>query len=309
MLSRRSSDVFLDGTVRVAMNSERVSIETADGFTLAGTHFYPGPGAPSKARIIISAATGVPRGFYVKFASFLAQQGMTALTYDYRGIGESRPRRLRGFQARMADWGVLDLAAVIDWMDRRREAGPLSVVGHSVGGQIIGLAHNSDRVDGVLTVAAQSGDLSLWKGLDKAVLATLYYVLLPGLPSVLGYFPSRYLGLGEDLPAGVAREWSRWARTPGYLLNCLENDLVSGYRRFAGTMRAMGFWDDRMAPAPAVERLLDFYPSARREFRLVTSKEARQENVGHFGFFRERSQDPLWREAGDWLLSVNRSTV
>jgi predicted alpha/beta hydrolase len=26
-------------------------------------------------------------------------------------------------------------------------------------------------------------------------------------------------------------------------------------------------------------------------------------SIGHFGFFRERFRDSLWREAADWLLS------
>jgi predicted alpha/beta hydrolase len=38
------------------------------------------------------------------------------VTFDYYGIGGSRPRSLRSLDAGMADWGALDLAGVVDWL-------------------------------------------------------------------------------------------------------------------------------------------------------------------------------------------------
>ena len=49
------------------------------------------PDAPPRALVLIHPATAVPerlRGF----ARFLTERGFAALTYNYRGIGASRPR-------------------------------------------------------------------------------------------------------------------------------------------------------------------------------------------------------------------------
>jgi predicted alpha/beta hydrolase len=36
----------------------------------------------------------------------LTECGYFTLTYDYRGIGNSKPESLKGFQANLEDWGV-----------------------------------------------------------------------------------------------------------------------------------------------------------------------------------------------------------
>jgi predicted alpha/beta hydrolase len=34
-----------------------------------------------------------------------------------------------------------------------------------------------------------------------------------------------------------------------------------------------------------------------------------QKKLGHFGFFREKARETLWREAAEWLLSAARGSV
>jgi predicted alpha/beta hydrolase len=63
--------------------------------------------------VIINAATSVRCRYYSRFADYLFAQGCDVLTYDYRGIGESRPASLRGFQASWSDWGRLDFEAML----------------------------------------------------------------------------------------------------------------------------------------------------------------------------------------------------
>src|SRR6185503_9811410 len=90
------------------------SFSARDGYALAATVFTPAE-APRGA-VLINSATAVPRKIYRGFALYLAEQGQTVLTYDYRGVGGSRPRSLRGFPVRMRDWAALDVAAAIDHM-------------------------------------------------------------------------------------------------------------------------------------------------------------------------------------------------
>ena len=90
-------------------------VTAADGLSLAATVY----GAPGNGTVVlVNAATGVPRQFYRRFAVYLQQHGWTAVTYDYRGIGGSRPASLRNFDASMRDWAFLDMTAMVDWIDR-----------------------------------------------------------------------------------------------------------------------------------------------------------------------------------------------
>src|SRR6185503_1167636 len=92
------------------------TIVARDDYPLAATVFEPP--RPWRATLI-SSATAVPRKIYRAFATFLAENGFAVLTYDYRGIGGSRPDSLRGFPARMRDWASLDVSTAIDHAQRR----------------------------------------------------------------------------------------------------------------------------------------------------------------------------------------------
>ena len=106
------------------------------------------------------------------------------------------------------------------------------------------------------------------------------------------------------MPAGVAREWARWGRQPGYVTDADGGALRPGYARIAFPIRSYSFSDDMLAPPRAVEALLGFYYGARIERRALTPRDLGVRAIGHWGFFRERFRDPLWIEAASWLRGV-----
>jgi predicted alpha/beta hydrolase len=93
--------------------------------------------------------------YYHYYARFLAEEGFAVITYDYRGIGASRPASLRGSRLRWRDWGELDFDAVVTWARTRDSNGLLAVVGHSIGGFLPGSAPAAIHVDRFLTIGAQ----------------------------------------------------------------------------------------------------------------------------------------------------------
>ena len=128
-----------------------------------GTLFLP-RGAKRHA-VLINSATAVPRKIYKGFASYLAHRGCAVLTYDYRGIGDSRqpamvgynqPKSLVGFKASMSDWAAQDVTAAVRWMRERYNTLPLAYVGHSFGGQALGLIENNSEVSRAAFVASQA---------------------------------------------------------------------------------------------------------------------------------------------------------
>src|SRR5207244_12409658 len=117
-------------------------------------------GAKSHA-VLINSATATPRKIYRGFAGYLARRGCAVLTYDYRGIGDSRqkavegynqPRSLVGFKASMSDWAALDVTSAVVWMREPYHQLPPGHVGHSLGGQALALLSNNPAVArGLLT--------------------------------------------------------------------------------------------------------------------------------------------------------------
>src|SRR5690606_2869129 len=152
-------------------------LTAADGYVLGASRYSPN--SPPVARLVIAGATAVPQGFYRRFAQYAAARGFETLTFDYRGIGRSRPASLKGFRMELLDWGRLDLAAAIEAM-----AGddlPLYVVGHSYGGHAFGLLPNHSKVTGFYVFGTGAG----WHGYmplsERLKVQTMWTVVLPVL--------------------------------------------------------------------------------------------------------------------------------
>ena len=269
-----------------------LTLTAKDGYRLSATQY----GERSDKAVLILAATGVPQGYYAKFAAWLAAQGFRVLTFDYRGIGKSLDGSVRRVQARMRDWALLDAAAA---MAHLASSPKIFVVGHSCGGQALGLLPAQERIAAALIVGSQSGYWRNWPPLGRAWMWPVTHFLLPGVSRLLGYFPGSRLGFGEDLPKGVAIEWASWCRNPTYLVGALH--VEDAYARFAAPLRAYAFSDDPFGPLGAVKKLLELYPRAPSEVRHLKPADLGVRRIGHFGFFREPFRDTLWCEARDWL--------
>lgn len=283
------------------MEVRALKVPARDGFELAATLYSPAAPVAVDRFVLITSATGVKRRYYDKYARFLAEQGLPCLTFDYRGIGDSGPRSLRRFQATMRDWAEQDIAGVIDWLSEHQRPAKLLVLGHSVGGQLIGLTPNNGRIAAMLAVAAQSGYWRYWPFPRRYLMAVLWYGLMPALISILGYFPAKKLGLAEDLPGGVAGEWARWCRNPQYMVDRDGQPL----RTFFGAFRAPIYYysidDDAFAPKNAVEFMMSCYVNAPKEGRHLVPKELGVRAIGHFGLFREAFKPLLWKTTADWF--------
>jgi len=287
--------------------SDDISIPAADGYLLAATLFLP-RGAKRHA-VLISSATATPRKIYRPFASYLAGRGFAVLTFDYRGIGDSRqravkgynkPKSLVGFNVSMADWASLDIAAAVAWMRERYHNLPLGYVGHSFGGQALGLLANNHEVSRALLIAAQAG---YWKLMTSPERYRVYALLsLVGIPltHLLGYAPG-WSGLGEDLPKDAFLQWVRWISSPRYLFDDPMLIALQNFSNYKGAMCALCFSDDPWATQPAVELLCSGYTSTKPEILTVHPADVGVDRIGHFGFFRPEHRNALWRGAAEWL--------
>jgi predicted alpha/beta hydrolase len=284
------------------MKVEDLSLPARDGMSLAATIFRPDNSTQCNPFVLITSAVGVKRAFYKKFATYLCDQGFSVLSFDYRGIGDSRPKSLFRFKATMSDWGEKDVAGMIDWIATEHAHEKLMVVGHSVGAQLVGIAPNNEKIAAMLSIAGQSGYWGLWSSPRKYLMAALWYLVVPSITPAITYFPARRLGLGEDLPGGVILEWARWCRNPNYIVDDAGKPKREHFETFKAPILYYSFADDIYAPQAAVEHLMSFYTSAAKSGRHILPSELGLRSIGHFGFFREKMKPLLWAEASAWLM-------
>jgi predicted alpha/beta hydrolase len=274
------------------------TIAARDGYALAASVFVP-DGRPGGA-VLINSATAVPRKIYRGFAGYLARQGFAVVSYDYRGTGGSRPASLRGFNVRMRDWAALDVSAAIDHMRMVWPKLPLCVVGHSFGGQALGLAPNNAEVSRAFFVAAQAGYWRLFHSPEKYRVYALMRLIGSPLARMLGYMPGR-LGIGEDLPRDVFLEWTNWVMKPRYFFDDATLQALENFPNYRGALRAICLTDDPWATAPAVDLLCAGFTGTAAERVDVSPADVGAAKIGHFGFFRPEHRDTLWRDAAVWL--------
>ena len=273
-----------------------ITLQAADGYRLGATLYRPQ--AANGCALQIHSAAGVRQEYYAKFAAYFAERGFTVLTFDYRGVGRSAYADVRSATARLRDWAELDASAALEFLEGEKHR--VMAAGHSFGGASFGLVRGVERFAAALSVGSQSCYWRHWSGAWRPGMWLLTRALLPGVTRLAGYFPGAALGQGENLPARVALDWAEACSEPDYL--AAPPEARERFARLRAPFRLYSVTDDVYAPPAAVEALARLYPNAAHEIRRVAPSDVGEQALGHFGFFRERFRDTLWRDAHDWLI-------
>jgi predicted alpha/beta hydrolase len=281
-----------------AGRGEAVKLVAADGYALAAFRYRPASEA-ARARLIVAGATGVPQGFYRRFAEYACQRGFDTLTLDYRGVGLSAPPSLRGFKADFLDWGRLDLAAAAQTMQSAEL--PLFMVGHSYGGHGFGLMPNHHLIRafyGFGVGAGWHGWMPLW---EQVRVLAMWHVVAPLLVRWKGYLAWGQLGMGADLPVGVYRQWKRWCGYPHYFFDDPEMRAeLASFAAVRAPILAANALDDPWAPPKSRDAFMAGYSGTPWQGLDIDPKPFGQGGIGHMGYFRASAQ-PLWDDALRWF--------
>ncbi|MCG7858935.1 hypothetical protein MD537_18305, partial [Flavihumibacter sediminis] len=160
-----------------------------------------------------------------------------------------------------ADWGRNDLEAVLQFARENFQDAKLSVLGHSIGGQLIGLAKSSTSIHKMILVAAQSGYWKWWKGTNRIKMWLNWHLLFPVLTNLFGYMPSKKISGMENLPKNVARQWSNWGRKKNYLFDDIPAE-QQHFHKISVSMLSISIENDFYAPSDSVDWLIEKYSNA-----------------------------------------------
>lgn len=291
-----------------------------DGYKLAATLFKPcsdsvdlncalhsaisesqSPRISSKALILVAGATGVPQGFYRRFAQAAVEQGFCALTFDYRGIGRSKQGSLKGFKMDYLDWAQKDLHAVLDYA--RKFELPVYIIGHSYGGHAIGLLPNLQDVQGAWTFGTGAGWHGWMPNAEQWRVKFMWHFLGPIFTRLYGYLAWSRLGMGEDLPLGVYKQWKRWCSFPNYFFDDPQmKGIHEKFERVKFPLFAVNSVDDDWATPASRDAFMSKYRNAQLRLKTIEPDKERQKVIGHMGYFKSHSAH-LWQTVFDWIHS------
>ena len=280
---------------------KKITIFAPDGYPLSALL-----GKTCKADrgvIVISAATGVRKEFYLNFARFLIDNGYAVLLYDYRGIGESAAADIRTSPIYMHEWGTKDMNAVLDYLVNRGHTG-IIWLGHSIGAQLVGLLENKQHVRKVISINAALGYWGYFPYPMKMIVWLLWYVIGPLLIKIYGYGVMKKIGWGENLPRNAIMEWRSWCMSKTYYMNFLRHKIQSeSFSNFTVPITAIYTSDDYIANDKTAPMMQQFFPNAPYELIKLEVSNYTRLKVGHIGIFRKRFELALW----PWLLQTIHS--
>ncbi|CAA7386157.1 alpha/beta hydrolase family protein [Chryseobacterium fistulae] len=270
---------------------EKLTIITEDNVELI-THLFV-PKIDNGKFLLINSATGVKQHIYYSFAQYFAAKGFTVMTYDYRGIGLSKPENIKGFYASMRTWGARDFKAVTQYIKKNFTNYYKYCLGHSVGALILGMNEDSEMFDEFIFVGTQNAFVGNLKWRTKVEAYLGFGIAQPLTTSLLGYFPAHWFGLGESLPKYCAYDWRTLIlnkKSTNRLLEKIE-DYSKNLKQKVFVIRAE---DDVWITEKGVKSLLDTtYPNLRPTHRLIKVSESQKRIIGHINFFRNYNKK-LW---------------
>lgn len=273
---------------------ENLSIHCSDGYELSA-RFYPHQTTSKHALpILICPATGITKTFYNSYATWLTEQGHDVLVFDFRGIGESLHGPLKQSTASIVQWGQLDIPAAIDTLINKTQAAQVIILGHSAGGQLLGIVPNYNKVAKVVAVSGSTGHVKDLKGRTKLLAPVMFNVIFPIARYTLGYGPTNAIGMGENLPKDVAREWAQFCSKPGYVLNALGKTVQQDFHAQVNCpITAVWSTDDEIATQANVKDLLRLYPNAPTDMIELNPQATGHKAIGHMMMFKS-SHKNLW---------------
>lgn len=281
---------------------EQQSILCADGHPIS-LHLFKAK--EPKGIVIIGSALGVPEQHYWDFANFLKESDFHCITFSYRGTEDSLIYDQLP-HIKLEDWGVQDIEAIIQFAKANNQTEkkilPIHFMGHSIGGQIIGLAQSSINLKTITLIAASAPYWKRWSFPNNIKMFFATQILFPIISSFCNQFPTKRLGLGKvTIPSSAAKKWGEWISKPNYLFDESFQLDTGIYSKLTCSIFSLGFTDDIFAPEVNIEHLLKKFPNASISSKTIDPKAINEEEIGHSGFFKKKFKSNLWQSTLEWL--------
>lgn len=278
---------------------KQVRIALADGVTADARLFVAPSSGPG---LLILPAMGVNAQKYDRFAEQLANEGVTTLVAEHRGGDTSSIRPKRG-----VDFGYAELIddAVLHVRELEKHSkGPVSILGHSLGGQLATVAVSRWHQPGGKLIVIAGGTVHYTAYRSKlSSLGVLAGTQLAGtVARTLGYFPGHRLGFGGLQSKALIVDWAHAART-GEFKSSTRGPLELELDRHDPEVLAIHVKGDTLAPRSTTEGLINKLPRARTQWLELDPPAQPRKMNPHFRWLKE--PEPVARHVARFVRGTS----
>ena len=237
--------------------------------------------------LLVLPAMGVNARAYDRLGEELAAAGVTTLVMELRGGGSSSLRARRGVDYGYAEL-IDDMVQHLELL-RARVQGPVSVLGHSLGGHLAtaGLARWLQPGAKLIVIASGTVHHRAWQGLQRLgvlVGTQLAQVLARGL----GFYPGHRLGFGGLQGRSLIIDWSNSSRT-GVFTSQRDGALEHRLEELEVDVLALHVQGDTFAPRSTTEGLLRKLKKAKVKWANVMPPSEPRKMNPHFRWLKDPS--------------------
>jgi len=98
----------------------------------------------SDTYLILNNGARVLQSKYYEYAKHLSEKGINTITHDYICMGE-KVEELKTSKASIRHWVENDMNKIIENILQKNNQAKIYILGHSLGGQIIGLSEHYEK--------------------------------------------------------------------------------------------------------------------------------------------------------------------
>ena len=168
-----------------------------------------------------------------------------------------------------------------------------------------------ERVARSYTFATGAGWHGWMPPLARVRVLAMWKVIGPLLTHWKGYMPAKLMGLGEDLPLNVYRQWRHWCTYPHYFFDDPNMaELSEIFARVRTPIIAANALDDTWAPPRSRDAFMRGYKNAAWQAVDIDPQHSGIGPIGpigHTGYFRPKAQS-LWQGVLEGFLRPITST-
>ncbi len=252
--------------------------------------------ANSNVYLIINNGARVVHHKYDCFAKFVCSKNINVITYDYTDVGICK-NSLKKSKTSITNWMNLDLKKIVDYITTSDQNAIIFLLGHSLGGQIIGLFEDYHRINGIILVATQTGYWKFWPFPLNIINYLTWSAYIPIVLKIHHFLPKATDQNSADMPKNAAYEWAKWCKSKNYLFEHIP-ETKQYYDKIICPLFSISFENDIYATKKAVNWITRKYVNTQIHRKHYSSKEMK---YGHSAAFEPSNFDLIGNDIVNFI--------